>query len=53
MDKGYVTTVGMFDGVHLGHQSIISETVEIARQNYMRSLVITFDRHPLSIVSPD
>ena len=43
----------MFDGVHLGHQSIISETVEIARQNDMRSLVITFDRHPLSIVSPD
>ncbi len=53
MKKGYVTTVGMFDGVHLGHRSIISKTVELADQNDLSSLVITFDRHPLSVISPE
>lgn len=45
--------IGVFDGVHLGHQQIIRQTVADARQTAARSLVVTFDKHPATIVAPD
>lgn len=45
--------IGVFDGVHLGHQQIIRQTVADARQHDALALVVTFDRHPNSIVAPD
>lgn len=45
--------IGVFDGVHLGHQQIIRQTVSDARQHDAFSLVVTFDRHPNVIVAPD
>ena len=45
--------IGVFDGVHLGHQQIIRQTVADARQHDAIALVITFDRHPSVVVSPD
>lgn len=45
--------IGVFDGVHLGHQQIIRQTVADARQHGAVALVITFDRHPHAIVAPD
>lgn len=45
--------IGVFDGVHLGHQQIIRQTVTDARQHDALALVVTFDRHPNSIVAPD
>lgn len=45
--------IGFFDGVHLGHQQIIRQTVTDARQHNARSLVITFDSHPNTVVAPD
>jgi riboflavin kinase/FMN adenylyltransferase len=44
--------IGFFDGVHLGHQQIIRQTVADARQQNAISLVITFDRHPSTVVAP-
>jgi len=44
--------IGMFDGVHLGHQHILRDTVAAAREGGGISLVITFDRHPAAIVAP-
>jgi riboflavin kinase/FMN adenylyltransferase len=44
--------IGVFDGVHLGHQQIILQTVADARQHDALSLVVTFDRHPNTIVAP-
>lgn len=44
--------IGVFDGVHLGHQQIIRQTINDARQHNALSLVITFDRHPNAIVAP-
>ena len=44
--------IGVFDGVHLGHQQIIRQTVADARQHDAAALVITFDRHPNAIVAP-
>lgn len=45
--------IGVFDGVHLGHQQIIRQTVADARQHNGIALVVTFDRHPSCIVAPD
>src|SRR6266478_8490894 len=45
--------IGFFDGVHLGHQQIIRQTISDARQHEAITLVITFDRHPNTVVAPD
>ena len=45
--------IGVFDGVHLGHQQIIRQTVADARGHDAISLVVTFDKHPNAIVAPD
>ena len=45
--------IGFFDGVHLGHQQIIRQTVTDARQHEDLALVVTFDRHPNTITAPD
>jgi riboflavin kinase / FMN adenylyltransferase len=44
--------IGFFDGVHLGHQQIIRQTLADARQHDALALVITFDRHPNTVVAP-
>lgn len=44
--------IGMFDGVHLGHQQIIRQTLADAEQHEGLALVITFDCHPNTIVAP-
>ena len=45
--------IGVFDGVHLGHQQIIRQTVADARGHDAVALVVTFDKHPSAIVAPD
>jgi riboflavin kinase/FMN adenylyltransferase len=45
--------MGFFDGVHLGHQQIIRQTVADAQRHDAISLVLTFDRHPRSVITPD
>lgn len=45
--------IGFFDGVHLGHQQIIRQTIADARQHDALALVLTFDQHPNTIVAPD
>jgi riboflavin kinase/FMN adenylyltransferase len=45
--------IGFFDGVHLGHQQIIRQTIADAHQHDAIALVITFDRHPNTVVAPD
>lgn len=44
--------IGFFDGVHLGHRQIIRQTVADARQHDALALVVTFDRHPNTVVAP-
>jgi riboflavin kinase/FMN adenylyltransferase len=50
-DKYSVVSIGMFDGVHRAHQSIIRQIVEKAQRNNGRSVVVTFDPHPREVVS--
>lgn len=48
-----VATIGFFDGVHLGHQYLISHVRQEAARSGLRSLVITFDRHPRQVLRQD
>lgn len=50
---GTVATVGTFDGVHRGHREILDEIERRARDRGLRSLLVTFDRHPLSVIDPE
>ncbi|MDD4016966.1 MAG: riboflavin biosynthesis protein RibF [Kiritimatiellae bacterium] len=43
---------GFFDGVHRGHQLVLSSTVERAREVGGEAWVLTFDRHPLAVLAP-
>jgi len=52
-NKKVCLAVGFFDGVHLGHQQIIRQTIADARRHDALALVFTFDRHPNAVVAPD
>ncbi len=44
--EGFVATIGMFDGVHQGHQFVLQQVVDCARQRGLQPLCITFDHSP-------
>ncbi len=48
-----VGCLGTFDGVHLGHQKVISTAVARAKGKGLPCVLITFDRHPAAILAPD
>jgi len=50
--SGTVATVGTFDGIHRGHQAVLSEVVRRGRAAGRPSLLVTFDPHPLEVVNP-
>jgi riboflavin kinase/FMN adenylyltransferase len=45
--------IGVFDGVHLGHQQVLRQAIADARQHEGFSVALTFDRHPSSVVAPE
>lgn len=48
-----IITLGMFDGVHLGHRAVFRETLAWARTLGTIAVVLTFDRHPRHLLTPD
>ncbi|RJQ47276.1 MAG: bifunctional riboflavin kinase/FAD synthetase [Gaiellales bacterium] len=48
-----VVAIGTFDGVHIGHQQIIGDAAREAGERGIKSMVITFHPHPLSVIAPD
>jgi riboflavin kinase/FMN adenylyltransferase len=46
-------TVGKFDGVHIGHRAVIGRLLAVAHRERLSSVVVTFDRNPLSVVAPE
>jgi riboflavin kinase/FMN adenylyltransferase len=51
-EKETLLTIGVFDGVHRGHQRLISELVKQAARKHLLSGVVTFRQHPEDILSP-
>ncbi len=51
-EKDMLLTIGVFDGVHLGHRYLISQLTELARQQGLLSGVVTFRQHPQEVLSP-
>lgn len=51
--KGGVIAIGNFDGVHLGHQAVIGQAREIAKDMGAPLMVLTFEPHPRSVFQPD
>ncbi|HUR50025.1 MAG TPA: bifunctional riboflavin kinase/FAD synthetase [Acidimicrobiales bacterium] len=51
--NGQVITIGVYDGVHLGHRALIAETCSVGKRLGLPAAVLTFDRHPAQLVAPD
>ncbi|MEE8471092.1 MAG: riboflavin biosynthesis protein RibF, partial [Dehalococcoidia bacterium] len=51
-DSETLLTIGVFDGVHLGHQHLIKRLTQQAAASNLLSGVVTFDRHPRAVLSP-
>jgi riboflavin kinase/FMN adenylyltransferase len=50
--KDMLLTIGVFDGVHLGHRHLIAKLTELARKQKLASGVITFSQNPKGVLSP-
>jgi len=50
---GSAVTIGAYDGVHLGHRSLLGELRRRADALHLASVVVTFDRHPATVVRPE
>lgn len=50
LENDTCVTIGNFDGVHMGHQKLISRTCEKANEHNLNSVVVTFDPHPLRVL---
>ena len=48
-----VVALGMFDGVHLGHASVIRHAIDTAKKISGTALVFTFSNHPLTVIAPE
>jgi riboflavin kinase/FMN adenylyltransferase len=50
---GTAVTIGAYDGVHLGHQALLRDLSDRAKAADLSTVVVTFDRHPASVVRPE
>ena len=50
---GSAVTIGAYDGVHLGHRALLAELSERAEESGLATVVVTFDRHPATVVRPE
>ena len=46
-------TIGAFDGMHRGHQRLVARTWELAREQNLRAVAVTFWPHPLAVIQPE
>lgn len=50
--QGAAVTIGAYDGVHLGHRHLLARLTEQASARRLAAAVVTFDRHPATVVRP-
>ncbi|MBJ7359245.1 bifunctional riboflavin kinase/FAD synthetase [Nocardioides sp.] len=48
-----VVVIGNFDGVHLGHQHVLARAREVAREDGLSVVAVTFDPHPMAVLRPE
>ena len=48
-----VVVIGNFDGVHLGHQRVLSRAREVADRDHLALVAVTFDPHPMAVLRPE
>ena len=48
-----ILTIGTFDGVHLGHQKVLERLTKEAKNNNLKSTVLTFFPHPRTVLNPN
>ncbi len=51
LSKSAIATIGTFDGIHIGHQKILNSLARFAKENSLKSVVITFDPHPRKVIN--
>ena len=51
--QGTAVTIGAYDGVHRGHRAVIGTVQRLAEEQGLATAVVTFDRHPASVVRPE
>jgi len=51
--RGAVVTIGVYDGVHLGHHAVLRLVRELADARGLAAVCVTFDRHPAEVVRPE
>ena len=51
LPESTIATIGTFDGIHIGHQKILNSLARFAKENSLKSVVITFDPHPRKIIN--
>lgn len=51
INENTIICIGNFDGIHTVHQKIIYKTIEQAKQNFCKSMVISFKEHPVSVLN--
>lgn len=52
-NSDYAVALGMFDGMHIGHRTLVEQTVAFAEKNGCKSMVYTFTNHPLAVLGRD
>jgi riboflavin kinase / FMN adenylyltransferase len=52
-DRGAVVTIGVYDGVHLGHHAVLRLVRKLADASELDAVCVTFDRHPAEVVRPE
>jgi len=53
LDRETMVTVGMFDGLHLGHRHLLATLSEQSKKRDLTPIVVTFDRHPRQVLHPE
>ncbi|HEY7106704.1 MAG TPA: bifunctional riboflavin kinase/FAD synthetase [Acidimicrobiia bacterium] len=52
-ERGTAVTIGVYDGVHLGHQKVLQLLRDLANARDLDAVCVTFDRHPAEVVRPE
>ena len=47
----YITTIGNFDGIHLGHQKLLNDLKNIAKEKGFKTRLVTFSPYPFEFLS--